>query len=797
MLRSFLITTLRRLARHRGFVAINVAGLAVGLAAAIMLGLFVEFELSYDAFHDEADDMYRLMETQVRPSGTSTVDLTRMPAMPTLVREMPEVVTGTRLRNYNTPWFGGPNSRLEVKPMYVDSTFFDVFSFEVLRGDAREAVSTPGAIALTASMAQKLFGDANPVGQTVDVNFGSDTYRVAAVLADLPANSTIQFDVLAARSTIAEGLSDIGSWYNTNTPAYVRLAENADRAALEAKLPAFSERHFEAHSDGVTDVLALMPLTEEHAYATNSETLIGLLAALAIAILVIAGINFMNLMTARGLDRVAEVGMRRVLGARRKELAGQFLMESVAICLLALAGAVALVAAALPSFNTLLDLSLSIDWVRHGPVMLGVAVGLGTLVGLYPSLYLTRVETSEALRGRFEHSAAGQRLRKGLVVAQFALSVALIIGTLGVWKQIGHMKGQDPGVEQENVVAIEVSTEPFESREAADARLRGMRERLLQDPSVQQASFSDVVPTNYKGNFNTYTPSGSGGEGIRFRQVQVDQHYFETYGIELAEGEPFRVRRTNARWLTDEGAIVNAAAARQIRAATGDSTVVGTMLSPGGASWQAEVRGVTAPFRFQSAQQASTPVLHFYSGDHPGHYQYLSVRMAAGAVQGGMDQLRAEWDRLYPQMPFAYFFIDDAFDRLYRTQERIGTLAGVAAFLAALIACLGLFSLAAFSVHQRTREIGIRKAVGATVPSIVALLSKDFLKLVGLAFVVAVPVTYVGLDRWLTQFAARTELGLGLFLLAGLGMALLAAATVGTQAARAALINPARVLRSE
>ena len=796
MLRSFLTTTLRRLARHRGFIAINVTGLAVGLAAAIMLGLFVEFELSYDTFHDEADDIYRLMETQVRPSGTSTSPFTRMPAMPTLIREMPEVVTGTRVRTYNTPWLGGPNSRLEVIPTYVDSTFFDVFSFEVLRGDAHEAVSTPGTIALTASMAQKLFGDANPVGQTVDVNFGSDTYRVAAVLADLPANSTIQFDVLASRSTIEEVMSDIGGWYNTNTTAYVRLAENADRAALEAKLPAFSERHFET-SEESTDVLALMPLTEEHAYATNSETLIGLLAALAIAILVIAGINFMNLMTARGLDRMAEVGMRRALGARRKELAGQFLMESVAICGLALAGAVALVAAALPSFNTLLDLSLSIDWVRHGPVMLGVAVGLGTLVGLYPSLYLTRVETSEALRGRFEHSAAGQRLRKGLVVAQFALSVALIIGTLGVWKQIGHMKGQDPGVEQENVVAIEVSTEPFESGEAADARLRGMRERLLQDPSVQQASFSDVVPTNYKGNFNTYTPSGSGGTGIRFRQVQVDQHYFETYGIDLAEGQAFRVRRTNARWLTDEGAIVNAAAARQIRAATGDSTVVGTMLSPGGSSLQVAVRGVTAPFRFQSAQQASTPVLHYYSGDHPSHYQYLSVRMASGAVQGGMDQLRAEWDRLYPQMPFAYFFIDDAFDRLYRTQERIGTLAGVAAFLAALIACLGLFSLAAFSVHQRTREIGIRKAVGATVPSIVALLSKDFLKLVGLAFAVAVPVTYVGLDRWLTQFAARTELGLGLFLLAGVGMALLAVATVGTQAARAALVNPARVLRSE
>ena len=299
----------------------------------------------------------------------------------------------------------------------------------------------------------------------------------------------------------------MGSWYNTNTTAYVRLAENADRSALEAKLPAFSERYFETSEESI-DVLALRPLPEEHAIATNSRTLIGLLSALAVAVLVIAGINFMNLMTARGLGRVAEVGMRRALGARRKEVAGQFLMESVAVCLLALVGAVALVVIALPSFNSLLDLSLSIDWMQHGPVMLGVTIGGGHARWAVPVAVPDTCRDVRCTTGAVPAQRIGGRLRKGLVVAQFALSVALIIGTLGVWKQIGHMKGQDPGVEQENVVAIEVSTEPFASREAADARLRGMRERLLQDPSVQQASFSDVVPTNYKGNFNTYTPSG-------------------------------------------------------------------------------------------------------------------------------------------------------------------------------------------------------------------------------------------------------------------------------------------------
>jgi putative ABC transport system permease protein len=796
MLRSLLTTAVRRLVRHRGFVAINVVGLALGLAATFMLGLFVEYELSYDDFHRNAGDIYRLVERPAEGEGGSVGSRTRMPAAPTLVREMPEVKAGTRVRQFDTPWFGGPNSRLEVTPTYVDSTFFDVFSFEVVRGDGKAAVSTPGGVALTQSMAQKLFGDTDPVGKTIDVNFGEDTYRVRAVVADPPGNSTVQFDLLVARQTVAESLSRYGGWYNTNTTAYVRLQPNASLDALRARLPAFSERHFAEHEGGL-DVLGLRPLTQEHAVATNSQTLIALLAALALTILGIAGINFMNLMTARGLDRVAEVGMRRALGARRREVAGQFLFESVAICVLAFVGAVGLVVLALPSFNTLLELKLSIDWLRHGAMMGGVAVGLGLLVGLYPAFYLTRVETSEALQGRFAHSTAGQRLRAGLVVMQFALSVALIAGTIGVWQQVEHMKGQDPGVAQENIAVMEISTDPFGSTGVADTRLRSMRNRLLQAPGVQQVTFSEAVPTEYDANFNTYVPGGGGGEGIRLRQTSVDHDYFATYGIDLVAGRPFQPRTTEQPVLWDAGAVVNAAAAERIRALTGDSTVVGTALVAGGGGRTVRVRGVTASFRHQSAAQVTDPVIHYYNGDHPGRYQYLSVRMAPGAASGVMEKVETEWARVYPQIPFDYFFVDDAFDRLYRTQERIGTLAGIAAALAALIACLGLFSLAAFNIHQRTREISIRKVLGATVPSIVGLLSKDFLKLVGLAFVLAAPPTYIALDRWLQDFATRIDLGPTLFLATGAGIALLALLTVGVQATRAALTDPAETLRRE
>mgnify|MGYP006270231293 CR=1 FL=1 len=796
MLRNHLLVTLRRLRRHKGVVSINGAGLALALAATFLLGLFVEYERGYDEFHDRADDIYLLMEEETGPSGTSASELTRMPVLPTLVREMPEVATGTRIRRYNTPWLGGPNSRQEVIPTYVDSTFFDVFDFEVLRGDAHAAVTMPNTVALTASVARALFGDANPVGQTLDVDFGRDTYRVAAVVADPPGNSSIQFEALMARQTVSEALAQIGGWYNTNTTAYVRLTPSASREALSDKLPAFSERHFEQHEGG-TSVLALQPLVEEHARFTNSATLIQLLGGLALALLLIAAINSTNLMAAYGLDRVGAMGMRRALGARRNTLAAQFLTESVVIAGIALAGAVGLVTAALPRFNQLLDLSLTIDWLYHGPIMLGVALGAGLLVGAYPALHLTRVRPSEALRGRLAHSAAGQRVRTGLVVLQFAVSAALIIGAVGVWQQIDHMKSQDPGVQHENVVVMEVRTEPFDSLTTVDMRLRALRDRLLRDPGVEGVSFSDVVPTNYKGNFNTYVPSGSGGEGIRFRQVQVDQAYFETYGIGLTDGNPFRTKATQKRWLTGEGAIVNPVAAERIRAATGDSTAKGTTLLAGGSSFQVEVRDVTTPFRFQSATHASTPVLHYYSGDHPSHYQYMSVRMAPGPVQDVMDTLRAEWTRLYADLPFDFFFIDDAFDRLYRTQERIGTLAGLTAGLAILLACLGLLSLSAFSIHQRLKEISVRKVLGASVASIVALLSKHFLVLVGGAFALAAPGAYLLLDWWLSDFATRITLGPGLFLVTGLGIALLAVLTVGSQAARAACVDPAQTLRSE
>jgi putative ABC transport system permease protein len=421
---------------------------------------------------------------------------------------------------------------------------------------------------------------------------------------------------------------------------------------------------------------------------------------------------------------------------------------------------------------------------------------LGIAIGAYPALYLTRGSIANALRGRFEHSRSGQRLRSGLVVAQFALSAVLVVGSVGVWQQVQHMKAVDPGVDEDRVVVADVTTEPFNSSETADARLRAMRDRLLQSPEVEAVSFSGVVPTNYKGNFNTYQVSGSSGSDIRFRQVAVDQHYFDTYGVELSAGRPFRPVTTGKTWLTDRGAIVNAAGAEAIRARTGDSTVVGTTLTPGGASFKLEVRAVTRSFRFGSAETNTTPVVHFYSGDHPSHYDYMSVRLAPGTTQAGMDRLRTEWDRVYPAVPLDYFFVDNAFDQLYRTQERIGALAGIAAALAVFLACLGLLGLAAFAIRQRLREISIRKVLGASAESIVLLLSKDFLKLVGLALAAGLPAAYVLLDWWLADFAVRIDLSLRLFVLSGAGMIALAFATVGLRAARAALLEPAPVLQS-
>jgi len=794
---SSIKTALRRLVRDRGVVGVNVFGLSIALAAVVLLGLFIQHELQYDQFHDEADRIYRLAEVTETPSGTDFSGLTRMPAMPTLVEEVPEVRVGTRFIQFNRMWMKGTTSARQVAPHYVDSTFTEVFDFEVLRGDLHTTLARPNRLALTAPLAETLFGTTDAVGRTVDADFGDAQYEVGAVMAEPPSNSTVTFEALTGWITQKENLQRFGGWYNTGTTAYVHLQDGVTPQDLESKLEAFSERHFAAHRDGRA-TQTLLPLLKEHARFSNSSMLLKLLAGIALAVLLVATINFTNLTTARGLDRMAEVGMRRALGAGRKELIGQFLAESVLMALLSLLLACALVLASLPSFNALLDVSLSLD-LGHVPTMTALAVLVGLAVGVYPALHLTRATASDSLRGQFRHSASGQWVRQVLVVGQFAVSVALIAGALGVWLQIDHLKSQDPGFDQEHVLALPITTAPFDSTAAAIGPLTSMQRQIERMPDVVATSFSGTVPTRYDRNYNTYLPEGAGGESLRLRQETIGDRYFETLGIEMAEGETFRPREySSGSAMIQNGGIINQAAAERLRAMTGRDAVVGLTLRSGGSDTVVPIVGVTRAFQNDSAVQATQPTIHYYGGRGFQWYDYLTVRVAPGSTGDVLDRLQAQWSTVYGSaVPFDPVFLDDALDSLYESQEQIGTLAALAAGLAVLIACLGIFGLAAFQIRQRLKEVSVRKVLGASTRSIVQLLTKDVARLALISFGIAIPVAYVGLQRWLDNFATRIDPGVGLFGGASLLLLALAVATVGVQALRAANTDPAPVLQRE
>jgi len=424
---------------------------------------------------------------------------------------------------------------------------------------------------------------------------------------------------------------------------------------------------------------------------------------------------------------------------------------------------------------------------------------VGLAVGVYPALHLTRATASDALHGPFRHSTSGQWVCQGLVVGQFAVSVALIAGALGVWMQIDHLKSQDPGFDQEHVLALPITTAPFDSTAAAIGPLTGMQRQIERIPGVVATSFSGTVPTRYDRNYNAYLPEGAGGESISLRQDTVGDGYFETLGIEMAEGQTFRPREySSAGAMIQNGGVINQAAAERLRAMTGRDAVVGLTLRPGGSETAVPVVGVTRAFQNDSAVRATQPTIHYYGGRGFQWYDFLAVRVAPGSTGDVLGDLQAEWSTTYgTAVPFDPVFLDDALDALYEAQEQIGTLAALAAGLAVLIACLGIFGLAAFQIRHRLKEISVRKVLGASTRSIVQLLTQDVARLALISFGIAIPMAYVGLQRWLDDFATRIDPGAGLFGGASLLLLTLAVATVGVQALRAAHTDPAPVLQRE
>ena len=800
MLRNYLKIAARSLQKRPQMTLINVLGLATGLALCLVIGLWVQNELRYDDFHPDAERIYRLTsDVQIQSRSIAKADAPP-PLAPTVAEEIPAVVAATHFRHRTgVTMQRGTKAFTNNAVVFADSAFFDVFGgFEMLRGVRETALRGTNALVLTASTAQRLFGRLDVVGQTVAMN--DRTWRVTGVMADAPETSHLSFQAVGSLR-LPDGFRE--SWTALLTYTYVKLAPGASVEAFQRTLTTTTEKYlapqieaafglsFQAFQEqGGAWGFVPQPLTRIHLHsdldeeiqANGSIAAVYSFAAIGVFILLLACINFMNLATARASERAVEVGVRKALGARRTQLTAQFLGEAFVLTGLSTTLAIGAVALALPSFNTLANRSLAFSQLLNPVVWIGLLVVLvlvALLAGSYPSFVLSRFASAQVLKAGGRHSSGGQgkRLRQGLVVFQFAVSVALIVGTLVVEKQFSYVQSKQLGLDKAQVVEVQNARALGEGHAA-------FAQQIERQPGILSSGAGDPLFSRIPEQ--AFVPDDAPqSDAQAMKEMLVGAGFVETLGIDVVEGRAFDAARRS----DSTAVLVNQAAAD----AFGWTRPLEHTLAEPGDSIRYDVIGVVENFHYASMRDRIRPVVMFLS-DSP---RSLYVKLAPGAPGEPLQALRQAWRGAVAGDPLEYAFLDQTYAQVHDSIQRTGALFRLFAGLAVVIACLGLFGLATYTVQRRTKEIGIRKALGATAPQVVGLLSKEFVQLIGLAGAVALPVAYVVMDGWLANFAYRTSLGVGLFASALVLTVLVAFLAIGSQALRAARLDPASTLKDE
>ena len=789
MWKNYLITAVRNLKKHKGHSLINILGLAIGMAASLLIFLYVQRELSYDRFHAKADRIHRvlLLDKSMGVSNTYA-GITFVAMAPEIPTDIPEVEEAVRIMGRGRQLIKVDEQRFYTERMaFADPSIFKIFDFRLKAGTAATALEEPYTAVITSRLAHTLYGDDDPMGRTF--MYGENEIRITGLLADIPETSHIQFDVLVSLNfpDDAEGFgASLRDWGRIAAPTYVLLRKGADMAGLEEKLIAILRKN----DVGETFAVTHQPLTDAHLRSKNvvfdgnnrNKGDIGYvyaLSAVAVFILLIAVFNFMNLSTARSHSRAREVGMRKVVGARRRQLIGQFLSESILLCVSGLVIALLLVALAGAYLNSAYGLRLNLTVLTQLPIAAAILAGAlitGLLAGSWPAFVLSSFRPTHVLRGSSRGSGHGMGMRRVLVVLQFAISIALIIGSGVVYQQMQYIKNKDVGYEREQVLTFELTQEMAASFDP-------MVEKLGQSPAIVSWSASGNLPGR------TMSRRGIRPDGIAQTDdwvvsfMSMDENFIKTLGLELVAGRNF-----SREFSTDEkeAVIINQAAASAI----GWEEPIGQTFNKS----RFKVIGVIGDFHFATMRHTVEPLVISY---RPGANESLSLKLRAGAIPDGIAHLKAVWNEIFPGHPLEYIFLDEEFDQLYRREESFGLLTRGFTTLAIFIACLGLFGLASHTVEQRTKEIGIRKVLGAGVGGLVVLLSKTYLKLVLLANLVAWPAAFILMRRWLQDFAYRIDLGAGVFLLSTVTAAVIALLTISFHSTRAAHSDPVKALRYE
>ncbi|MDE2729225.1 MAG: ABC transporter permease [Gemmatimonadota bacterium] len=798
MIRNYLTVALRNLLRQPVYSLINVVGLAIGMAACMLIVLYIQDELSYDGYHPDADRIYRIVDDI--ESGGQTIQTAGSPLSwaPALKRDYPEVEQFVRMRGTGTTWLFkvGESHFYEKKVVWAEDGLFDLFDIPLVAGDPETALAEPFTIVISEEMAAKYFGREEAMGQIMGVD-NTLEFRVTGIMRDLPANTHLRPDMFTSYSS----LPSFGSFYRENWEVhdnlytYILLRENANPDDLEARFPDFLERYAgdKYRESGVVLRPSLQPLVDIHLHSQRESELepngdirfVVLYTLIACLIPLIACINFVNLATARSAMRAREVGVRKVMGANRTQLLGQFLGEAVVMASLAMIVSVILVQLALPAVNAIAGKQLFFP-LSNGLVLAVLVFGailIGLAAGSYPAVYLSAFLPTEVLKGNPDTGGRGLSLRKILVVVQFAMSIFLLVSTAVIYDQLEYISNKRLGFKKEQVMVLPI-TGSLQRRNTP-----ALKERLSQLPGVVGVATTNGVPGMRVIPIMAVRPEGMAPEDhLMMATLEVDEHFLDVMEIELVAGRNF-----SPDWGTDSttGFLLNETAVRYLGwGAPLDAIGKQFEWIPFGGA-RGRVIGVVKDFHLRTIHDEIEPVVmlsHLY-------HQYVLIRIEPGGIPETITRIGETWRNVDAGFPLEYTFLDEDFDRLYQDDRRLGEVFAIFAVLGVFVACLGLLGLASYSIQQRTREIGIRKVLGSSVSTIVVLLSKDFMKYVLLGNLIAWPLAYVVMTRWLQNYAYAADLNYAWFVAGGVVALVIAWLTIGAHAVAASRRNPVNALR--
>jgi putative ABC transport system permease protein len=814
MLKSYFKIAWRNLWNHKLSSTINIGGLALGITSAVLLLGYVSLQYSYDDFHAKKKDLYRVNLALYENNKLLFQSAENYSALaPALKKDYPLIADAARLYNMgyknNCVFTYNDTHFKETKFLYADASFLTMFSFPFVQGDARTALAQPYTAVISAATAKKLFGEQPAIGKSIQMNDDdrhSELCRITGVFKDIPENSHIKFNILISYSTLYDrnkGMARFEAvWDRKDFYTYVLLRPGTDPKALETKFPSFISRHIPgeaaAHKESK---LTLQPIEKIHLTsnlidepeATENEKAVLFLIIIAIFIITIAWVNYINLATAGSLNRAKEIGIRKVLGSQRPQLIKQFLAESLGVNMISFTVAMILVYLSQPVVDRFFQVHLSLSSLianSYGLAFIGFLIAGTFFSGLYPAFVLSSFRPASVLKGKLKSSKNGVALRKTLVVFQFSLSIFLIIGTVIVYQQVHYMLNQDLGLNASQVVVLDRPGRWDTARSAHSQYVKRFKAALQRDPAIETVGMSDELPGKEIRNPSDYTVTNSGDEHpIPINSIEIDQDYLQALGIRTLAGRNFSLT-----YRTDENGLIVTRSAASLLGFKSPADAVGKAIFSGNTSYT--IIGVVNDFHQLSLQKKITPTIFQYVND-AREFEYYLVKVRTANIHQAIDHIQSSWNDAFKENPFGFAFLDEYFNRQYKNEVQFGILFGVFSIIAISIACIGLFALVAFMIGQRTKEIGLRKVLGAGIQDLMLLLTKDFIRLVLLANLIAWPLGWWLMNSWLKDFAYPIHISWFVFIAAGSTAVLIALVTVSFQAVRAALTNPIKSLRTE